>query len=155
MGIFDRRQRSEDTDTPEGSEEGGSGAGGRPELGRGRLRYGIDDAIQLMRTLPSENVELVVEVVKRTLESARVPVPAIIDDATHKQHEIETRIDTLKREIADFEQQIAARRDEIARLEADHAETTHVKDHLLLAEKLVGAVDGDGTAAEAAAGHAA
>lgn len=98
--------------------------------------YGINDAIQLMRALPQDNVELVVQVVKRTLESTKVQVTAIIDDASRKQETIENRIGVLKREIADFEEEISTRRGEIDRLEADHAETTTVKERLQLAEKL-------------------
>lgn len=98
--------------------------------------YGIDDAIQLMRALPQDNVELVVQVVKRTLESTNVKTRTIIDDASRKQGEIESRIDVLKKEIAEFEQEISTRKEEITKLEADHKETTQVKDRLQLAEKL-------------------
>jgi hypothetical protein len=100
--------------------------------------YGIDDAIQLMRALPQDNVELVVQVVKRTLESTRVKVKTIIDDATRKQSDIEGRIGVLTREISEYEQEIATRKHEIDRLEADHSETTTVKERLVLAEKLGG-----------------
>src|SRR5205085_2300413 len=40
--------------------------------------YGIDKAIELMRTLPSENIELVVQVVKFSLESVGIHLPTII-----------------------------------------------------------------------------
>ncbi len=98
--------------------------------------FGIDKAIELMRTLPPDNVELVVQVVKLTLESTRVAIPAIIDDATRRQDQIQSRIGILKEEIANFEKQIASRREEISGLEEDFAETSTVKDRLQLAEKL-------------------
>jgi hypothetical protein len=98
--------------------------------------YGIDDAIALMRTLPSENVELVVQVVKHTLESTRIEIGTIIEDATDKQSRIDGRIKVLRGEIASYEQEIATRRKEIESLEADHRETTMVKDRLQLAERL-------------------
>jgi len=98
--------------------------------------YGIDDAIQLMRTLPQENVELVVRVVKHTLESTRIDIGAIIEDASQKQQRIEARVQVLKDAIADLEKEIQVRKKEIDELETDHRETTKVKERLILAEKL-------------------
>jgi chromosome segregation ATPase len=98
--------------------------------------FGIDKAIQLMRTLPTDNIELVVQVVKLTLESTRIKISTIIDDASRRQEDIQGRIKVLKEEIAEFEKEIAQRREEIGGLEADFAETSTVKDRLQLAEKL-------------------
>jgi hypothetical protein len=98
--------------------------------------YGINKAIELMRLLPDENVELIVRVVKTTLESTNINVASIVKDATRKQAQIEARVDVLKKEIAGLESEIATRRSEIGSLEADHKETTTVKERLLLAEKL-------------------
>src|SRR4051812_46204620 len=62
--------------------------------------YGIDSAIQLMRALPvDQNVELVVQVIKTTLESLKVRVSDIIQDAARKQRDLEGRVTNLKREI--------------------------------------------------------
>jgi hypothetical protein len=99
------------------------------------LDYGIDKAIELMRTLPSENVELVVQVVKTTLESLNVKVAAIIRDATRKQDDIQGRIKSLRAEIAEYEAEIATRREEIGTLEADFKETSMVKERLQMAER--------------------
>jgi hypothetical protein len=106
--------------------------------------YGIKKAIELMRMLPNDNVELVVRVVKTTLESTNISVASIIKDATRKQTEIEGRVDTLKKEIVNLEAEIAKRRGEIAVFDADHKETSMVKERLVLAEKLTG----DASAAE-------
>ena len=112
-------------------------AAARPAGGRSPVTsYGIDDAILLMRTLPQENVELVVRVVKHTLESTRIDIGAIIDDASQKQQRIEARVQVLKDAIADLEKEIQVRRKEIDELETDHRETTKVKERLVLAEKL-------------------
>jgi hypothetical protein len=101
-----------------------------------RPNYGIDNAIELMRSLPvDQNVELVVAVIKGTLESLRVRVTDIIEDASKKQKRLEDREGDLRREIADFEKEIQTRKEEIGRLEADHAETSSVKARLELAEK--------------------
>lgn len=101
-----------------------------------RPHYGIEQAIQLMRALPvDQNPQLVVAVIKTTLESLKVKVSDIISDAARKQKDLEDRVSNLKRAIADFEKEIETRREEIARLEADHKETTAVRGRLELAEK--------------------
>jgi hypothetical protein len=98
--------------------------------------YGIDKAIELMRTLPSENVELVVQVVKFSLESVGIKLPTIIDDAIRRQKDIQGRIGVLKGEIADLEQEIKVRKEEIERLDADFKETSTVRERLELAEQI-------------------
>jgi cell division protein FtsB len=101
-----------------------------------RPAYGIQEAIVLMRTVPiDQNVELVVAVIKNTLESLKVHVPDIIDDASRRQEEIEHRVGDLKDQIAQFEAQIRTRKEEITRLEADHQETSMVRERLELAER--------------------
>ena len=113
--------------------------------------YGIDSAIQLMRALPvDQNVELVVQVIKTTLESLRVKVSDIIQDASRKQKDLEGRVSHLKKEIVDFEKEITQRKDEITKLDADHAETSSVKARLELAEKAQKA-SGKGTGTSASA----
>ena len=94
---------------------------------------GIDHAIMLMRQLPTDrNVDLVVTVLKTTLESLNIRVVDIISDATRRQQDIEGRVAQLKAEIAGLEQEVAKRQDEIVRFEAAHAETSKVKDYLEL-----------------------
>lgn len=165
MGLFDKKKKGDDFDGPveeisltaqlppqaakaaqppapaaapqtaAGSTKPAAAAAREPD----EANYGINRAIELMRLLPADNIELVVKVVKTTLESTNVKVATIIDDATRKQSDIEGRIGVLKKEIAELEAEIATRKGEIAALEADHAETTTVKERLILAEKLSGA----------------
>jgi 2-oxoglutarate dehydrogenase E2 component (dihydrolipoamide succinyltransferase) len=97
--------------------------------------FGIQRAMELMRNLPADNVELVVEVVRKTLESANIDVANIITDANDKQETIEKRVAKLRAEIAEFREEIAGREQEIRGLEADFAETKSVKERLLLAMK--------------------
>lgn len=106
----------------------------------GKPAYGIQNAIELMRQLPDDNVPLVVEVVKKTLESLHVDIGSIIADAERKHARIDDRVANLETEIADFEEEIAARKDEIQALTADRDETKTVKDRLELAQQGVGAV---------------
>jgi hypothetical protein len=96
--------------------------------------YGIDKAIELMRSLPKENMELVVQVVKSSLASVGIQLSAIIEDAIRRQKDLRGRVEVLQSEIVELEQEIAARRDEIAKHEADHRETTTVRERLELAE---------------------
>ncbi|HEY3355473.1 MAG TPA: hypothetical protein VGQ83_19645 [Polyangia bacterium] len=103
--------------------------------------YGIEQAIQLMRSLPSDlqTTDIVVQVIKRTLESAQINVGAIIQDASRKEERIETRIRTLQEEIAMHEKEIATRRSEIERMQTDLEETSKVKERLVMAEQLTNA----------------
>ncbi len=97
--------------------------------------YGIQNAIELMRQLPDDNVSLVVEVVKKTLESLDVDIGSIIADAERKHARIDDRVSNLQAEIRDFEEEIAARKDEIEALTADRDETKTVKERLELAQQ--------------------
>jgi hypothetical protein len=108
-----------------------------------RTGYGIADAINLMRSLPQDlqTTDIVVQVIKRTLESAKIDVAAIIVDATHKEDMIEKRIRTLQEEIANHEREIQTRTIEITRLQTDLEETSRVKERLVMAEKLTNAGD--------------
>lgn len=100
-------------------------------------RYGIDDAMRLMRSLPvDENVDLVVRVMKRTLESLDVKVPDIIEDATTRQEALRDGIQEREAAIQQLEREIQTRRAEIASLEGELAETTTARERLQLAESL-------------------
>jgi|GEM_PF-1387737 len=97
--------------------------------------YGIDDAIRLMRTLPvDQNVDLVVRVVKNTLESLHVRVTDILADAGKRQDLLRENISDLETAITHFQREIEERRQEIARLQDELAETTSVRERLQLAE---------------------
>jgi hypothetical protein len=100
-------------------------------------RYGIDEAIRLMRTLPvDDNPDLVVRVIKRTLESLSVKVPEIIEDAAKRQESLRAKISEHQAAIVQLEREIDARRFDIGRLEDELSETTQVRERLQLAEQL-------------------
>ena len=106
------------------------------ESGTGRRGYGIAETTLLMRTLPvDQNVELVVRVIRNTLESMNVQLSDIIEDALVKEKGLQDRMDTLKAEIAEFSALIDNRRQEIGRLHDELSETTTVRERLLLAQK--------------------
>jgi chromosome segregation ATPase len=101
-----------------------------------RGSYGVADIVRLMRTLPVEkNAELVVEVVRSTLESVRVRVADIIEDAVRKQQELSEHVAKLQSEILQLESDISVRREEIAGVEAELAEVTAARQRLELAER--------------------
>jgi hypothetical protein len=114
----------------------------RPQLADPRApngRYGIVEAIQLLRSVPVEqNVELVVGVIRNTLESLNVRLPDIIEDAVQKERSLQQRIETLKGEIAEYERQIDTRSQEIGRLHGELAETTTAKERLTMAQQGTG-----------------
>jgi hypothetical protein len=111
-------------------------ASGADEAARAHS-YGIDQAVALMRLLPSDsNVELLVLVVKKTLESTNISVAKIIDDATRKQKDIEGHVSTLERAISELQKAVQERASEIGRLRSDLEETSRVKGRLELAERL-------------------
>jgi hypothetical protein len=102
-----------------------------PPPPNGGARIGIDHAIMLMRSLPTEkNVALVVTVLKTTLESLNIHVADIVADAGNRQQEIDARTGQLQAEITGLEQEIAKRAEEIRRLDAARAETSKVKEYL-------------------------
>ena len=71
------------------------------------MRYGIDDAIKLMRTLPvEENENLVVRVMKTTLESLKVRIGDIVDDAMKRQDVLGKKVGDYKAQIASFERDL-------------------------------------------------
>jgi predicted nucleic acid-binding Zn-ribbon protein len=97
-------------------------------------RYGIDRAIALMRSLPTEqNPELVAMVITSTLESLELSVSEIIEDAKSRQADLETRIGSIKAKNGALEKEIELGVEEIVKLEASLAETMSVKERLELA----------------------
>lgn len=99
-------------------------------------RFGIGDAIQLLRGLPvDQQGELVVRVVRATLASLDVHLPDIIEDATRRQKSATERIAAVHGQMAELERQLENHRREITAVEADLKETTAVKERLQQAEK--------------------
>jgi hypothetical protein len=98
--------------------------------------YGIADVMSLMRSLPNDaNVDLMVRVVRVTLNSVDVRFEDIIADATQRQQSLEETVATLRQRIGDLEGQIEGRKRDIAAYEADLKETSFVKERLQAAIK--------------------
>ncbi|MCH9683487.1 MAG: hypothetical protein K0V04_18765 [Deltaproteobacteria bacterium] len=158
MGLFDRK-REEPTPTPEvgpAPAPAGPVVQAQPKVdvsaktpaaapepaAAPKASFGIEKAMELMRKLPADNVPLVVQVVLTTLESANVNVASIVSEARDKRTRIGARIDGMQAEISDFEEEIAARREQITLLQADQAETKLVQERLEMAIKGTAAPNG-------------
>jgi len=124
---------------PDTTSNGTSGTVAPPELpsialGPGvppQKRFGIDRAIQLMRSLPTEqNPELVAMVIAGTLESLDMSVADIIEDAKARAIELEGRIGIIKAKNSELEKEIELGVDEIVKLEASLAEAMSVKERI-------------------------
>src|SRR5713101_9599198 len=103
---------------------------------KGARRYGIGDVIRLLRTLPSDqHADLVVRVIRTTLESVEVHVSDLIQDAANHEQKLGNRIAELRAQMLELTKQIDIHREEASRLEADLAETTGAKERLLFAEQ--------------------
>jgi hypothetical protein len=99
--------------------------------------YGIQQAIELMRSLPADlqTTDVVVQVIKRTLESAHIAMGSIIADASRREEQVEARIRPLQEEIVKYQQEIETRSAEIRRLQASLEETSWAKEWLVRSEK--------------------
>ncbi|MDZ4697786.1 MAG: hypothetical protein SGI86_21805 [Deltaproteobacteria bacterium] len=146
MGLFNGSKKQEDIDVAPVRSTIERIPAKRVELTA--EKYGIEKAIELMRTLPSDeaSIGLVVQVIKKTLESLNVSVESIIGDAARKQLSIEERIEQLGQEVSALENEIKTRREETVRLQSDHAETTRVKERLMMTQEPVAGGSEEGSA---------
>ncbi|TQV84100.1 hypothetical protein FKG94_05395 [Exilibacterium tricleocarpae] len=99
-------------------------------------RYGIEDAIALMRKLPKDDNEVVVTVVNKTLESTHIQVADIVQDANAKETRLRDQHKKLETEIKDLQREIERRNRQIAEILADLKETSEVSQRLQLALEL-------------------
>ena len=113
--------------------------------------YGVADLIMLMKTIPTDrHPELVVRVVKSTLESVGVHANDIIEDALRHEGAVRDRIAALEGEIDGLEQEIERRRGLIAELQTNVADLIYARERWQSAEsgRLAAADDGGGTASK-------
>jgi len=80
--------------------------------------------------MPDHNDDIVMVVIQKTLESVNVRVKDIIQDAESKEGRIESRVETLIKEINDLSNKISDRETEITTLRADLSETKSVRESL-------------------------
>lgn len=101
-----------------------------------KLAYGIEEAILLMKALPRDNNEVVVTVVKKTLESTNIEVQDIIDDANTREERMRAKQKQLETEIKNLQSEITQRNQRISELVQDLKETSDVRQRLQLALEL-------------------
>jgi uncharacterized protein YoxC len=151
MGLFSRNhggsenEHFDETDLP-GSDDLSTdpfiGEDASPDLefdsdpAPARPSYGIEQAVRLMKSLPRDNNEVVVMVVKKTLESTDIQVQDIIEDATAKEERLRTQQKQLEAEIKRFQEEISQRSQKISELLQDLKETCDVRQRLELAVRL-------------------
>ena len=147
MGLFGKKREDEPEESNGHTEPPVKAPPPAPVEVPSRKGYGIDELVALMRRLPSDNVELVVRVLKETLESVKIPLPGLIRDSEKREQELTSSIGENKKAITALEEElaakqkaieeaIAAKRKKIAELETAHKEVTLVKDRLNLGLKL-------------------
>lgn len=95
------------------------------------INFGIQSAIELMRGLPiDEDPSLVLRVVRKTLQSMNVSLEEIVKSAVEREGAIASGIESDHAAIEQLQKEIAARRKNIASLEADLEETKSVKERI-------------------------
>ncbi len=99
--------------------------------------YGIHETIRLMRSLPvDKNADLVVRVIKSTLESLHVRVVDIVDDANRQEAVVVGRMRELSREVENLQHEIDVKRRDLGSLESELAEIKLAKERLLLTSEI-------------------
>lgn len=97
--------------------------------------YGVDKAIELMRVLPQNDLDTVVNIVMHTLESMHINVDAIVLDAEQKESRTAERIQFLQQEIKTLGEKIKKHGDEINICQAELGEVTAIKRLLTSTDK--------------------
>ena len=93
--------------------------------------YGIEQVIELLNELPTDqNAELVAVVVRKTLESAHISIEAILEDARNREADFQQRIEMLTRAIEEMQEEIASRRKHVADLQKKRKEVLKARDLL-------------------------
>jgi hypothetical protein len=97
----------------------------------------IEHTIRMMRVLPFDSdLELVVTVLRTTLDSLDVGIPELIEAASQRQADLDELVRAEHRKIDAHQAQIQARLDEIAALQAEDQEIRAVRKRLALVESV-------------------
>jgi len=90
----------------------------------GQGAYGIDDVLVLMKQIPADglNERLVVDVVRKTLESTGISISAILEMAGQYQAQIENEIMRIQGEIATLHQAIEEKSAQVSALQEQLSE---------------------------------
>jgi hypothetical protein len=106
-----------------------------PSGGNDQSAYGIGDLIRLLKSIPIDHhPELVVQVIKTTLESVGVSSSAVVEDALIRENGMREAVEMLESQIVVLMQEIEARRFQIAQLQVELRETMHARNLLASAD---------------------
>jgi hypothetical protein len=118
--------------------------------------YGVADLIRLLKTIPvDQHPDLVVRVVKTTLESVGVSSSQVIDDAARHETGLRERMTVLEGEIEGLTSEIQQRRERIAQLNSELSETIYARERLQGAENVPFAPPADGLVSRSSPADAA
>jgi hypothetical protein len=103
--------------------------------------YGIGDVIRLLKTIPIDHhPQLVVQVMKTTLESVGVDSSLVIEDALARENGIREALGMLEEQILVLRQEIEARQNQIAEMHVALREIADARNLLANAEAPSGAL---------------
>lgn len=89
--------------------------------------YSIEDAIQLMRQLPTLPDEQMMEIVCKTLESANIKTADVLKDANHKEQRIRRETSGIEKDIANLQAQIDERQQRLQKMSESLEELMEIK----------------------------
>ncbi|WP_439510449.1 hypothetical protein [Marinimicrobium koreense] len=130
MGLFNRHEQDnapedEDLDLPT-RDDFHAPLVDEPKA-RNATRYSIDDAMALMRQLPDDPDERLMEVICKTLESARIRTDDVLQDANQKEQRIRREHQGIEQDIAALQKQIDDKQVQLAELSTSLEELTRIK----------------------------
>jgi hypothetical protein len=78
--------------------------------------YTVEQALDLMRGIPTEGMpeRLIVQVIRKTLESVGISIPDVLAAASRRQDEVTNEIVRIQGEIASLHQAIEAKSAQVA-----------------------------------------
>jgi len=82
--------------------------------------YTIDRVLDLMREVPADgpNSKLVIQVVRKTLESAGINLPSVLEMSNQRQDAITNEIVRLQTEISSLRQAIDEKTEQVSKLQS-------------------------------------
>lgn len=90
-------------------------------------RYGIDDAIELLRQLPESEDHQTMSVICKTLESAQIRMSDLLQDARQKEQKLKQQHKGLEQDIEQLQAKIDDRRKQLKQLSESLEEVTRIK----------------------------
>lgn len=90
-------------------------------------RFGIEDALRLLRELPGRDMAAVREAVQKTLEFMHVDLERLVEEAGNKDQNLETRASGLQREVEQHEALALAAKKQIAAIQMERTELEAAK----------------------------